>query len=184
MTITPRQRQTLLRLAALGVVLVLSTLGFILQDQLQKFRSLGYLGAFLIALISNATILLPMPGIWAVFAMGSIFHPLGVALAAGTGGALGELSGYLAGFSGQALIERVDIFERIKPFVQKYGAIGIAILSAIPNPFFDLAGVAAGMLKIPMWKFLLAAWVGQCIKMLSFAYAGSFSLNWLFGLGI
>jgi len=178
--ISPERRQSLLRIAALATVIALSALGIALREQLQRFQSLGYSGAFLIALISNASILFPVPGIWAVFAIGGVFHPLGVALAAGTGGALGELSGYLAGFSGQALIERVDVFERIKPFVQKYGVIGIAILAAIPNPFFDLAGIAAGMLKIPMWKFLLAAWIGQCIKMLSFAYAGSLSVKWLF----
>jgi len=73
--------------------------------------------------------------------MGSIFNPFGVGLAAGTGGALGELSGYLAGFSGQAVVERTDIYERIKPWVQKYGGWAILVLSAIPNPFFDIAGV-------------------------------------------
>lgn len=170
-----------MRILALCTVIGLSALAFTLRDNLREFRSLGYAGVFVTAFISNASVLLPMPGIWVVFAVGSFLHPLGVALAAGTGGALGEISGYLAGFSGQGLVERVDIFNRITPFVQRYGAFGIAALAAIPNPFFDLAGVAAGMLKIPLWKFLLAAWVGQCIKMLYIAYAGSLSSNWLFG---
>lgn len=181
MKISLERRKNLLRIATLAAVIALSALGILLREQLQRFQSLGYGGAFLIALISNASIIFPIPGIWAIFSIGSIFHPLGIALAAGTGGALGELSGYLAGFSGQALIERTDIFKRVMPFVQKYGVVGIAILAAIPNPLFDLAGIAAGMLKIPIWKFFLAAWVGQCIKMLSFAYAGSLSLHWLLG---
>lgn len=177
----PERQQVILRVLALGAMLGLSSLAFVIRDQLQNFRSLGYLGAFLVAFFSNASILLPIPGIWFVFASGSIFHPLGIALAAATGGALGELSGYLAGFSGQGLAERVDVFQRTMPFVQRYGIFGIILLAAIPNPFFDLAGIAAGMLKIPLWKFLLATWIGQLIKMLSLAYAGSISLNWIFG---
>lgn len=181
MKATPERRLTILRILALCAVVSLSALAFALREYLSAFQSLGYLGAFLTALLSNASILLPVPGLWIIFTYGSIFHPAGVALAAAFGGALGELSGYLAGFSGQMLVERVDIFNRVMPFVQKYGMLGIIVFAAIPNPFFDLAGVAAGMLKIPLWKFLLAAWIGQCIKMFSFAYAGSLSLNWLFG---
>ncbi len=119
--------------------------------------------------MANATVFLPAPGVAVVFAMGSIFNPLGVALAAGAGGALGELSGYLAGFSGQAVVERTDIYERINPWVQKYGGWAILVLSAIPNPFFDVAGVAAGIAKMPLRSFLFACWIGQTIKMAMFA---------------
>lgn len=178
---TPERRTTVLRLLALAAVIGLGILAFSLREHLQELRSLGYAGAFLIAFLSNATILLPIPGVGVVFTMGGIFNPVWIALSAGTGAALGELSGYLAGFSGQALVGRIDVLNRVTPFVQKYGMLGIVVLAIIPNPFFDLAGIAAGVLKIPLWKFLLAAWVGQCIKMLYFAYAGSFSLNWLFG---
>jgi uncharacterized membrane protein YdjX (TVP38/TMEM64 family) len=86
-------------------------------------------------LLANATVLLPAPGVAVIYAMGAIFHPLGVGLAAGTGGTIGELSGYLAGFSGQAVVERTDMYNRIKPWVAKYGGWAILVLSAIPNPF-------------------------------------------------
>jgi len=45
--------------------------------------------------------------------MGSIFNPIWVGLSAGAGGAIGELSGYLAGFSGQAVIERCETFTNV-----------------------------------------------------------------------
>jgi len=76
-------------------------------------------------------------------------------------------------------VERTDIYERIAPFVEKYGAWTILVLAAIPNPFFDIAGVAAGIGKMPMWKFLLFCFLGQIIKMTSFAYAGRYSIEWL-----
>ncbi len=153
-----------------------------IRDSVEEFAVYGYPGIFLIALLANATVFLPAPGVAVVFAMGSIFNPLGVALVAGAGGALGELSGYLAGFSGQAVVERTDIYERINPWVQKYGVFTILVLSAVPNPFFDVAGVAAGIAKMPIRRFLFTCWIGQTIKMALFAYAGLYSLDWLMNL--
>lgn len=177
---TKERRLALLRILSLLAVVGLSAFIFSIRDQVESFAHYGYPGVFLVALASNATVLLPAPGVAVIFAMGSIFHPLGVGLAAGAGGALGELSGYLAGFSGQAIVERMDLYERIHPWVEKYGTLAIFILAAIPNPFFDLAGVAAGVTKLPLHQFLFACWGGQTIKMTAFAYAGAASLNWLF----
>jgi len=181
MKMPAKTRLTILRILILLVVITITALIFSIRERVEEFAAYGYPGIFLMALFSNATVLMPVPGVAIVFAMGSVFHPLGVALAAGTGGVLGELSGYLAGFSGRAVIERMDIYGKILPWVRKYGGPAILVLAAIPNPFFDLVGIAAGALKIPMHQFLLWCWPGQIIKMLLFAYAGSFSLNWLFG---
>ncbi len=174
-------RTNLLRLLALLAVIGISVLVFSIRERAQEFAAYGYPGIFLIALLANATVLLPAPGLAVVAAMGGVFHPLGVGLAAGTGGALGELSGYLAGFSGQGAVERVDMYNRIQPWVQKWGGWAVLVLASIPNPVFDLAGVAAGALKIPPWKFLIFCWIGQLIKMTLFAYAGSATINWLLG---
>lgn len=169
----------ILRILALLVVIAITVYVYSIRDHVKEFANYGYPGIFLIALMANATIFLPAPGVAVVFAMGNIFHPLGVALAAGTGGALGELSGYLAGFSGQAVIENTNAYERIHPWVVKYGGWAILVLSAIPNPFFDIAGVAAGITKMSLRRFLFFCWIGQLIKMAAFAYAGFYSLDWI-----
>lgn len=179
----PSQRSSfwtnILRILALLVVVAITIYIYSIRDKVEEFATFGYPGIFLVALMANATVFLPAPGVAVVFAMGSIFHPLGVALAAGTGGALGELSGYLAGFSGQAVIENTNVYDRIHPWVVKYGSWAILILSAVPNPFFDIAGVAAGIAKMSLKRFLIACWIGQIIKMSLFAYAGYYSLDWL-----
>ncbi|NOY99022.1 MAG: VTT domain-containing protein [Chloroflexi bacterium] len=173
------RRLTLLRWLSLFAVIGLSAFIFCIRDKAEQLAAYGYPGIFLVAMLANATVLLPAPGLAVVFTMGGVFHPLGVALAAGAGGALGELSGYMAGFSGQAVVERIDLYERITPWVRKYGVFAIVFLSAIPNPFFDLAGIAAGAMNMPLPSFLLACWIGQTAKMLAFAYAGASSLRWL-----
>jgi uncharacterized membrane protein YdjX (TVP38/TMEM64 family) len=168
-----------LRILALAIVIGITVYIYSIRDHVKEYAAFGYPGIFLVALMANATVFLPAPGVAVVFAMGSIFNPLGVALAAGTGGAIGELTGYLAGFSGQAAVENTKLYNRFLPWVQKYGAWTILVLSAIPNPFFDLAGIAAGATKIPFWRFLLFCWIGQLIKMAMFAYAGAYSIDWL-----
>jgi len=50
--------------------------------------------------------------------------------------------------------ERTDIYERTRPWIDKYGGWAILVLSAIPNPVFDVAGIAAGIAKMPLKTFL------------------------------
>ena len=165
----------ILRVIALIVVIGITVYIFSIRDRIAEFERYGYMGVFVVALLANATVLIPAPGVAIISAMGSVFNPLGVGLAAGTGGAIGELSGYLAGFSGQAIAEHTQVYNRIKPWVEKYGGWAILVLSAIPNPFFDAAGIAAGIVKMPLRTFLISVWIGQLIKMTFFAYAGQSS---------
>lgn len=172
-------RTNLLRVFALLAVVGITVFIYSIRDRVEEFQQLGYVGVFLVALMANATVFLPAPGVAIIYTMGAVFNPLWVGLAAGTGGALGELSGFLAGFSGQAVIEHTNVYNRIHPWVERYGGWAILVLSAIPNPFFDIAGVAAGIAKMPVRTFLLFTWVGQVIKMTLFAAAGHYSINWL-----
>ena len=169
----------IIRVVAFLGVLSISALVFAIRERAAEFAALGYPGIFLIALLANATVFLPAPGVAVVFTMGSIFNPMLVALAAGSGGALGELTGYIAGFSGRAVAERSSNYHRLLPFVQKYGNWAILILAAIPNPFFDLAGLAAGVTRIPLLQFLFFCWLGQLIKMTTVSLAGYYSIDWI-----
>jgi membrane protein DedA with SNARE-associated domain len=162
---------------ALFVVIGLSIFIFTIRDQAEDLAIYGYPGIFVLSFMAYATVLLPAPGVAVVFTMGSVFNPFGVALAAGTGAALGELSGYLAGFSGQAVVERVEVYERLTRWMRRNGSLTVFLLAAIPNPFFDLAGVAAGSLNMPVVRFFIFCWMGEVIKMGIFAFAGASTLN-------
>ena len=162
------------------VVIALSIFIFTIRDQAEQLAIYGYPGIFVLSFLAYATVLLPAPGVALVFTLGSVFNPIGVAIAAGTGAAFGELTGYLAGFSGQAVVERVEIYERLTSWMKRNGSLTILVLAAIPNPFFDLAGVAAGSLKMHVVRFLFWCWIGETIKMAIFAFAGARSLDFLF----
>lgn len=172
---------TIIRILALVLVIAITVFVYTVRDKAEQLAVYGYPGIFLIALLTNATVFLPAPGVAVVFAMGAVFNPLFVGLAAGAGGALGEISGYLAGFSGQAVVEKSKLYTRLANWVEKHGFLAILILAVIPNPTFDVAGVAAGVLKLPIQKFLIAVWIGVTIKMIFFAFAGTYSLTWVLG---
>ncbi|HJX41119.1 MAG TPA: VTT domain-containing protein, partial [Anaerolineales bacterium] len=70
----------------------------------------------------------------------------------------------------------------LEDWTNRYGAWTIVALAALPNPVFDLAGVAAGALRMPVFTFLLWAWVGKVIKMLFVAYFGALSVDWVLRL--
>jgi uncharacterized membrane protein YdjX (TVP38/TMEM64 family) len=176
---TASRRLTILRLLSLLAVIGITVFIFAIRNQAQELAAYGYPGIFILSLLANATIILPVPGIAITFAMGAVFHPLGVALAAGTGATLGELTGYMAGFSGRAVIENAQVYERLLDWTRRYGGLTIIVLAAIPNPFFDIAGVAAGALRMPIGLFLLYTWIGKLLKMAAFAYGGAASIGWL-----
>jgi len=179
MPVQTRRRSQLTRIAALIFVILLTTVLFIYRDEVKKLEALGYPGIFLVSLLANATLILPVPGVLFTSAMGAVFQPFWVALAAGSGAALGELSGYLAGYSGQAVIENREWYERLEKWIKKYGDVSIFALALIPNPIFDIGGIVAGALKMPWWRFVFWCWLGKVLKMMMFAYGGSAILNLL-----
>lgn len=174
MTRTGDQHRTrLLRIILLIALLILTVFLIIQRDQIQRFSRFGYLGVFLVSLFANATIIFPLPGVVFTSAMGVVYDPLLVAVAAGCGAALGELSGYLAGYGGQFVVARHDWYDKVVDWMSRYGNLTVLLLAFIPNPLFDLAGIAAGVLKMPILRFLLWCTLGKIAKMLLFAYGGS-----------
>lgn len=150
------------------------------EEKTRQLEGYGYWGVFLLSILANATVLIPAPGLVIVFTMGARFNPFLVGLAAGAGATLGELSGYLAGFSGQAIIENRDVYDRMVSWMERNGPLTILLLALIPNPLFDLTGIAAGALRMPIRRFIFWALIGKSLKMLLTAYAGAgvFSIPW------
>ncbi len=172
------RRAVILRVLALVFVIGLMVLLFLIRDQVRHLEKYGYLGIFLISIVANATVLIPLPGVFFASTMGAIFNPFWVAIAAGGGSALGELSGYLLGFSGQTVVERTVWHERVEHWMGKYGDITILLLAFIPNPLFDMAGMTAGALKMPIYRFLFWTLIGKILKMMMFAYGGATISRW------
>lgn len=173
-----RKAYYLWRILALVAVIGLSLFIYSVREDAAKLAFLGYPGVFLIAFMAYATVILPAPALAIIFTFGGVLsNPLAVAIAASLGATLGEISGYLAGFGGQVMVERFDIYQKLNFWMQKHGSITVYVLSAIPNPFFDIAGMAAGALRMPLFNFLFWCFLGQTTKMLIFSYLGAGFFN-------
>ena len=134
-----------------------------------QLKSYGYLGAFLVSLVGNASVLLPgivLPILagWSVllYLHFGLVSPVMVGLVGGAGAAIGEIVGYMAGYTGRGIVENSKLYKRLEDWVRKWGALAIFIFALVPL-FFDLVGLAAGMLRFPLWKFVLVCWLGRTL---------------------
>ena len=138
-------------------------------ERLVELKNYVYWGAFLISLIGNATIIFPVAVIGILISMGivlypitGLFGPIVVGLAGGVGAAIGEMTGYMAGFSGRGIVEDSKLYLRLVVWLRRWGILTVFVLSIVPL-FFDVVGLAAGALRFPLWKFLLFCWLGRTI---------------------
>ena len=168
----------------LTVVAVLVALGAAIyfRDRLQELEKYGYAAVFLVGLVSNATLILPVPGLAVSSVMGGVFNPWIVGIVGGVGQALGELTGYMAGYSGQTWMDENPVYDRLTRWMQQYGALTIFVLAIIPNPIFDVGGIIAGALRLPLWRFLASCTAGKVIKNILFALAGYYGIEALLKL--
>jgi uncharacterized membrane protein YdjX (TVP38/TMEM64 family) len=90
----------------------------------------------------------------------------------------------MAGYSGRGIVENSETYERVRNWIEKNGRASgwlILVLAFLPITLFDVAGMAAGALRMPVWWFLAWETPGKILKMLLVAYLGAYSIH-IFGL--
>lgn len=173
----PKLKLTKDKLIKLGFLIgsiLISTVIIYFRNSFSNLQGYGYLGILLISILGNSTVIIPAPVILTAFVGGSIFNPFLVGIITAAGATIGELTGYMAGYGGQAIITKSKNYEKIQKWMKKTGFLTIFILAIIPNPLFDLAGMVSGVTKYSIFKFLLATLLGKSIKFLVFAFLGSY----------
>jgi membrane protein YqaA with SNARE-associated domain len=180
----PASRLRLRIVQTLTVVIVIAALGASLyfRDHIQELQQYGYAAVFIVGLVSNATLILPVPGLAVSSVMGGVFNPWIVGIVGGVSQALGELTGYMAGYSGHTWVETNQTYERVDRWMRRYGALTIFVMAVIPNPVFDVGGIIAGAMRFPVWKFLVPCTAGKVIKNIGFALIGFYGTEALFKL--
>lgn len=173
-----KRRHWLISVAAVLAAIGISVGIVLLRDHIRDLGIYGYPGVFLVSFIGNATLLLPAPSYAVVFAVGGALNPVAVGIVAGLGAALGELTGYLAGVGGRVVVEERALYRRLEKWMHsKGGVLVIFLLALVPNPAFDLGGIVAGTLRMPVWQFVLAAWAGKSIRFILLAFSGQYLLG-------
>ena len=165
------------KIAGLVFVVLLSVVIFIFRDKFVNLQGYGYLGLFVLSVLGNATIVLPVPVVLTAFLGGGIFNPFWVGVVVSLGATIGELTGYVAGASGKHLVSQEQKIQKVKKWMDKYGLWVIFVLAIVPNPAFDLAGIVAGASGVKIYKYLVVVFFGKLIKFLAISYLGAGSAS-------
>ena len=99
-------KKTAFILGIVGVIATLLTAVAVIYywEWVRELKAYGYLGAFLISIFGGATIVVPVPMLAVVFALGGVMsYPWLVGIAAGLGETVGALSIYMTGYGGGAI---------------------------------------------------------------------------------
>jgi len=167
-------------------------LGWLSEDD---FETLGYPGIFLANFLGTATGFIPVPGLTAagqaliIAGSDNLFVP-GVVLAGASGMTLAESTAYLTGSIGRGLAEERQmpvkgrlgaLLHRASNFVDglmaRYGFATLLVLSAVPNPLFEFAGITAGAVRMNFWRFLLAVAIGKTTRVILLVIIGQALLD-------
>jgi membrane protein YqaA with SNARE-associated domain len=158
-----------------GFYLLLGYLMAYFNISVGKFATTAYLVVFLVTLLCNAGIFVPVYfHVSIMMTAAKYWDPVLVALTASVAGTLGEMSGYYAGYLGKriAQLENIPGYQRLVGWMKRHGPWGILLISLQPILPFDIAGLLAGASKLPLWKFLLPCWAGRFPKYLLACYLG------------
>jgi membrane protein DedA with SNARE-associated domain len=179
----------------LALLAAMAVLPWLLGVDQNDLESLGYPGVFIANFVGTATLFVPVPGLTAagqalIVALAETHNPWGVAFAGSAGMTLAETTAYAAGRIGRAVREEGDgpvkgrwgralrragaVVDRL---MLRWGFLTLLVLSAVPNPLFEFAGITAGAVRMNFWRFMLAVAIGKTMRALMLAFVG----GWLFG---
>ncbi len=173
-------------LGILGVVLTVAMAVAVIYFRWtgQELQHWGYLGAFLVSILGGATIIIPVPMLAVVFALGGVMkYTWLVGLVAGLGETLGALTIYMTGHgAGTAIYNSKHgkiqaVYERLMGLMERRGSITLFLLSAVINPFFYPAALAAGATKFGVKKYFIICFLGKTIKGMTVVYVGYWGLG-------
>lgn len=178
-------------LGILGVILtvLMAAAIIIFKEEVQQLKNFGYLGAFLISILGGATVIIPVPMLAVVFALGAampdLWHVALVGIAAALGELIGALTIYMTGHgAGRAISDKPGrmqaAYERMLGLMERRGPLTLFIVASIVNPFFYPAALACGALRFGVRKYIFIVLAGKIIKCMTVVYAGYFGLKGLF----
>lgn len=143
-------------------------------------ESYGYGGVFLVSLIGSLVPFLPVPYLFVVVVLSRTLDPVMLGLISGIGGAVGKLTSYALGRTGYRLMgeARRRQMDSLRELLGKYGDLAVFFFALTPLPD-DVYYIPAGMIRMPLWRFMLANTAGKVVLAVFVAYTGGIYLTLL-----
>lgn len=189
-----------------GIAAACLAIVFFWGEIITRFQHYGYLGLFMIGLVTGFSLPLPVPYMVVAFILGGVMHPALVGASTGLGLGIGGTLLYLTGRGGSKFFPMSGVFglvnarnssgkepprsiarllrwaqvPRLIVLARRKGALIVFLMSAAINPFFTPMAISMGTFpfrRIRLWKFFLMCWAGQTVKCMGIAYAGYLGLG-------
>ncbi len=150
------------------------------QALISRLREYAVPGAFLVMLIANATVVVPVPWPAVLIPIAQQTDNLpGVLVAGALGSAIGEAVAFYIGRTGRGVIADTRFYRWVQSqLTHPWRSFAVLfILAAPPNPLFDVAGITAGAMGLPFWMFFVAVFLARIIRIwIIVAFAGAIGL--------
>lgn len=171
-----------------SIALLLLPIWFDMSEE--NLSTFGYSGVFFSNLLSTSTVFIPVPGVTVasqalIVSQSTAQNWIIVGVLGGVGMGLGEITAYVAGAAGSQVAREGNIeaprlvrplvlrtIDTVKWLMARFGFLTLFILSAIPDPVFEVAGITAGAVRMAFWRFMTAVIGGSLVRGLVLAYAG------------
>ncbi len=142
----------------------------------------GYLGIFIVSLVSNGSIILPVPYLFVIYGLGTtnLFNPILVAVSAGVGATFGELTLYFLSALGRYKLPEAyrARAEKLKVLIDRYGPFIIFIFALTPLPD-DLIYPILGVVRYSLVKTFISCFLGKALLALFIYLAGIYSAGFV-----
>ena len=191
-SISSKRRQYIAGGLFIGGVVALCVFFVYHWEYIIRFQRYGYLGLFLMTIVTGFSVPLPVPYMILTFTLGGVLHPALVGVTAGMGLSIGGTLLYLAGRGGRRIFPQFNLLDpadeayssrmsrflrrvkvpRMMDFAHRRGALAVFVLSVSPNPFFAPMAVSMGTMRFRFAKFFFACWAGSTVKTMAIAYCG------------
>ncbi|MDP9237799.1 MAG: VTT domain-containing protein [Chloroflexota bacterium] len=151
-------------------------------------KDLAYIGVFVSAVIGSASMFVPVPGALAGITIGLTLDPLPfvplpqqitIALIVAAGSAVGELTGYSTGVGGRGIIGNSRLGRLMVSLMRRHGTLTVFCVAAVPNPFIDVGGIAAGVAGMTIRRFMTVMFIGKTVNYIAVAYIVSSGIEGL-----
>lgn len=148
-------------IGVVAVALISGGLLWKLMVQGDSLGQLGLIGVLIAAMLSHLTVIARDMFIPLFLPLASVYHPIILGTAAGTGAAIGEVTTYFLGWGvAESLEEMSDAEDRIARWINKYGLWAVLLVAITPLPDTPIV-ILAGSRKLPFAKLAIVEIVGK-----------------------
>ena len=142
----------------------------------EELQGWAYLGAFVISLVSSATVVLPAPGAPAIILMAKDLNPVLLGVVSGVGTGLGGVTAYMVGAASRSAVSQSRLAALMtRLFNSRWGPAILFLANLIPFMPGDAVSAIAGAIRYSLLRYLVYMTTASVLKMIGLSLLGAYA---------